>query len=523
MLKHLLVFFVSLSLSAPAAAIPATEVMTLYRFNDGIEVPYYSLPSAIEPGKLEQLGSLAQGSAVIPCLAMHRGRPLTRRSGTPLVGFELVMDSRRATPQSVAQFKRRLQQRRVLKVPNHHCDRPVTRLLDATNLYRKTAGPLFEPAVGPVAKPLAADGELDRIVRAFHNSAQCAGVNRRVTGRRAALAEAWDAFVAGADGRWPDAQLQRARDLDYTMRTALFEGHLGRGCDAYGSCERNAIALSIRNRARGSCLKYQGCRFPGDFQGVASAVSQYNIWDEYLTQISGLTSCFLRDDLAEPRAAGVQTGKPADYYARLQAMYRQNRADVERILFGPDSALGAIFPGSRAADLAGLRHYYHPPAMGKCFPRHPRVEYVTGAVARNGADYALIVNRRVEVGEAAEGGYYFQLFDVDSGAGHDRVALANSYPGFVIDGRKVELKPPRRCAPYGTPRGCKPTEPGWYRKPTEPGWYRKTPSWLAAGRPLRLHCRVEARGQQCREAGVGQLVQLGGRCDRQMQPVTGVY
>ncbi|MFN8642775.1 MAG: hypothetical protein U0802_14405 [Candidatus Binatia bacterium] len=75
------------------------------------------------------------------------------------------------------------------------------------------------------------------------------------------------------------------------MRTALYEGHIGRGCSAYGACERNVIALSIRNRAVERCLAGQGCRQAGDFEGVSSAVAQYNIWDEYLTQTTGPASC----------------------------------------------------------------------------------------------------------------------------------------------------------------------------------------------------------------------------------------
>ena len=126
-------------------------------------------------------------------------------------------------------------------------------------------------------------------------------------------------------GVWPRQDLARARHLDFTMRTALFEGHLGRGCNAYGACERNIVALSIRNRALERCFDREGCEAPGDFVGVASTVSQYNIWDEYLTQISGLTACYLRDDLATQ-----------PYYAKLQAMYAQNVGDVQRILFGTD-------------------------------------------------------------------------------------------------------------------------------------------------------------------------------------------
>ncbi len=92
--------------------------------------------------------------------------------------------------------------------------------------------------------------------------------------------------------------------------------------------------------------------------GVASTVSQYNIWDEYLTQISGLTACFLRDDLATQ-----------PHYAKLQAMYAQSVGDVQRILFGTDGELLELFPGASLDDIKKTAHYYHAPAMGKCFPQ----------------------------------------------------------------------------------------------------------------------------------------------------------
>jgi hypothetical protein len=186
------------------------------------------------------------------------------------------------------------------------------------------------------------------------------------------------------------------------MRTALYEGHLDRGCSAYGACERNIVALSIRNRGN-SCLGGQGCGYPGDFQGVSSKVSQYNIWDEFLTQISGLTSCFLREDLS---GEGVRSTAEApldfnaDYYKKIRAMYEQNVEEVERILFGDDRDLAKVFPGTPLGDLKRLRHYYHPPAMGKCFPE-PRVEYMSGAVASRGDDFALIANTRIRCGEGA--------------------------------------------------------------------------------------------------------------------------
>jgi hypothetical protein len=148
--------------------------------------------------------------------------------------------------------------------------------------------PSFDPPslATPIAERDASGGTgLDGIVRAFHGSAACADAHARLVGRRASLARAWDAFAHANPGGWSAADLARARNLDYVMRTALYEGNLDRGCSAYGACERNVIALSIRNRGREGCTASVSCSFQGDFEGVASSVSQYNVWDELLTQV----------------------------------------------------------------------------------------------------------------------------------------------------------------------------------------------------------------------------------------------
>lgn len=115
-------------------------------------------------------------------------------------------------------------------------------------------------------------------------------------------------------------------------------------------------------------------------------MSQYNIWDEYLTQIFGLTSCFLRADL--------DCGKSADYYAKIRAIYEQNLDDVRRILFGDDRDLRAIFRKASLSDIKTLRHYYHAPAMGKCFPNYKRVEYMSGTAMDSGSFYSKRRPRR---------------------------------------------------------------------------------------------------------------------------------
>lgn len=490
-------------------AIPATPLMTVYAFDGPREIPYYRVDAIGQGGPGASAGTLAQGSSVIPCLVVRDGGPLTDGRGTPYVGFELVIDAETAGPASADRFSEVAAARREKMVSNHHCGPGVRHVIDVRKLYVLDKAPFFAPAGAPAggSSLTEAQDELDRIVRTFHRSEHCQRANRALMGRREALERAWERFLAEQRGdRWSLETLARAKHLDYALRTALFEGHLERGCSAYGACERNVILLSIRNRARGSCLAYQGCQFPGDFQGVASRVSQYNIWDEFLTQISGLTSCFLREELA---SAGARAG----YFAKLQAMYAQSVPDALRILYGSDDDLRAVFPGVAAADLSSLRHYYHPPAMGKCFPKLDRIEYMSGAVARNGGDYALIANTRIQVGRKVGGGYLFRELQVDAYGPQDEVSLRDRYSGFVVDGRKVGLKGTSRCRAYGTPPGC---------DFARIGRYRRTPSWLSAGKPLVLTCRVADRGRACGGEPRSTRARVGGVCDVEMQPVAGV-
>jgi len=497
-----------MSASVFAAAIPATPVMTLYRFNGDFNLPYYDIGRFTGAGSLDPAGTLVQGTTVIPCLAMHGGRPLTDSDGTPFVGFEIVVDPRSATPESTARVRDAIAQRKELDVSNHHCGADVRYVIDVRNLYPMEKLPFFDPPRGAQSPAVAAAAPADAsaedlIVRAFHNADQCAQANTALTGRRAALLGAWAEFERSNAGRWPADDLARARQLDITMRTALFEGHLGRGCNAYGACERNIVALSIRNRALERCFDREGCGDRGDYVGVASKVSQYNIWDEYLAQISGLTACYLRYDLATQ-----------PYYAKLQAMYGQNVGDVERILFGSDADLLALFPGASLDDIKRTAHYYHAPAMGKCFPQIDRVEFMTGAVASRGSDFALIANTRIQVGEKTGDNYFFRAFGFQETDERDIVETRDDYPGFAIDGRKVSLVAASGCRPYGVPAGC-PRD--------EIGRHRKTPSWLDAGKPVGLTCRIADQGESCNEPVQLESVEVGGMCDTQMRPVSGVH
>jgi hypothetical protein len=107
------------------ADIPATPVMTLYRFNGPSEIPYYRVEEIGGNGPGAPAGTLAQGTSVIPCLVMKNGEALTDRQGVPYVGFEVVVDARTATPAATGQYRQTFTARQTLRVKNHQCEPDV--------------------------------------------------------------------------------------------------------------------------------------------------------------------------------------------------------------------------------------------------------------------------------------------------------------------------------------------------------------------------------------------------------------
>ncbi|OOZ42801.1 hypothetical protein [Solemya elarraichensis gill symbiont] len=499
---QILAFAVLVLLLQPTfAEVPAAPAMTLYQLAGDAKISYYKKDQFARSGKKKVAGSLAQGSWVVPCLVIHNDKPLTASDGTPYVGFEILFDANKATATSTKRKMDKIASREGLMVQNHHCDGKVKYVMNAKRLVNRTKQPFFAPK-GRGGTSTSAENDYDEIVRAFHNSSQCEKANRRLTGRRDSLADAWEKFIHKNRRKWSSDNLNKAKHLDYVMRTAIYEGHIGRGCSAYGACERNIIALSIRNRVIGQCSSAQGCGFEGDFQGAASAVSQYNIWDAYLTQTSGLTSCFLRTDLADEAP-----------FTKLQTMYSQSVGDISSILFDSEEALQERFVVADSSALTSLRHYYHPPAMGACFPKHDAVEFITAAAAGRDGDYILLVNQRIKDDKEQDDGYRFRSFRVKLEDGADKVSITDPYKSFVIDGRKVSLKKPTRCTPYGVSGKCR------FNNVER---YRKTPFWLNSGKLVEFKCRIRDQGASCTQEAQLKNVGVGGSCDIEMMPVVGV-
>ena len=118
-LSILLAFFVT---SQAWAGIPATPVMTLYRFNGTLDIPYFEIESFQKKGTSSRAGTLAQGTSLIPCLVIRNEVPLTDAEGTPYVGFHIVVDSRTATPAATQKFREALHKRLSMTVSHHHCE-----------------------------------------------------------------------------------------------------------------------------------------------------------------------------------------------------------------------------------------------------------------------------------------------------------------------------------------------------------------------------------------------------------------
>ncbi len=510
---HIL-FALLLPAKAETARIPSAPLMTTTRSDNaqqGIPIFRIGVADSDESPK-ETKESLEVGSILATCIPLRKGQPILDKDGLPFLGYRILFDPRQASAKSSSLINEELHHIMAQKVLNHHCAASQLDVVQAKNLIGRAVAPWLQPVTKaipniqppgrerPPSEKVGSLSKHDLLIREFHQSDECLNANKDTRNRRENLEEAWYRFIAKMTGRWSKSDLMESHHLDTTIRTAIFESNLKQACSHFGLCERNIIALTIRNRAVEKCDQRKGCRYHGDFHGVSSLPSQYHIWNESYTQSGELTSCFLRAG-----AAGN---------TRIRQVYLRSISDIDQILFAGDEGLMAVFPGTSLSELKRVQHYYHPLGMGKCFPDRPNARLISMALIRNGGDHALIVGQYVNLDDANPLGRTFKVLNVTTTPdGFDRIETKDSYPGFRLDPAIAPKPELERCKPYGAPPGCT-----WGKV----GCFRRLPSWATDGQPIKIQCRSTATDENCQGASRTIDLVIGGPCDRRIQPIMGV-
>jgi hypothetical protein len=123
-----------------------------------------------------------QGTSLIPCLMIRNGEPLTDKDrARPMSASRSWSIRARRLSASTEVFKRAVAERKELQVRNHHCAASVRNVINVRELYALEKAPFFDPPrSGGRSGSAGGASELDRLVRAFHDSSECASVNARV-------------------------------------------------------------------------------------------------------------------------------------------------------------------------------------------------------------------------------------------------------------------------------------------------------------------------------------------------------
>ncbi len=259
---------------------------------------------------------------------------------------------------------------------------PIENLKELSEQYEKLIPALRQRYEGE-------DGALtiDRALRQFHNSICTASGSGRD-----ALLKKWEVFVASKKDKRAQQVARNAQHVDIVARTiigeAQNEGHLFDPRKIQNltkeifhphavSCQRDIIALSIRNRAQTKRFKEFGHRYLGDFTGAASTDSQYNAWFPHLVGHMNhrITSCFYSENTEyfnlrkrSDRSYMVYKSRYDSMVKRLPVVLGMSK-DEGRLAESDPEYLDHHFEANpdqflnRASNvkiLSSYRNYYHP-------------------------------------------------------------------------------------------------------------------------------------------------------------------
>ncbi len=379
------------------------------------------------------------------------------------------------------------------------------------------------------------------MVRLFHETT-CNNL-RMSNSTRADLIKKWEQFIFNVKAKSGDAGrlAEEAMRVDLATRTVLYESHPSWMGQDMGQCEWDVIALTLRNRAD-LCKKHYGCRFKGDVVGVATSPSQYNIWRDGDANGTFIGSCFLRPDLRDGEYLNLEDDEKAFFRRRVIAFENAVKR-THQILSVSEYELRDQFdvlsydgnsdptPEMKSRGLRGLRHYFHPEAMGQCYPSHYKdTRWVTAAYVEHRytsedgtpqSNYSLIRRRRVLPQSQVGDSWSFFAAEIFEERNRNREMTyawnENTYGNGVLPASVVFKYPndSNQCTYRGTHPECSVGETH------EDHTYRKMKqSWFNpkhGGKSISIQCRIP---KSCSESD---CPRFNGRCDSRMILISEMY
>lgn len=482
-----------------------------------MKTEYVKTPTTeiLDPTTFKPIGRLERHQALRPKIILRDGKPLTH-NGAIHIGFDLE-DGGKA-PLGVVAIKD------LTVVKPLHVSEPE-RIKIEPELMRALTAQLDQLSKGAFCKAshYANKTEMD-LLEEFHNT-HCPEINRDGKGNRSELLlQTWDRFIEekGKVSAKARELAAKAKELDIVTRTALYESSYDLGCTAKGTCEKDLVILSIKNRAESSkCDKGNrlfNCGFRKDYIGVATSPSQYNVWMESFALVTHVTGCFLRRDLqanANPKATWktpkgeIDKEKEEGFQKRI-VMYKDTLLRTKKILGANDTELQEIF--GNGPDVRKILYYYHPGSMEKCNPKtYARSAWVEAAYAKVGSAYTLVRRERIMPGLQRDGILAFEVYNIDG----DPTSL---YPNVVLNEKDVDFTHGYACVPQGIRENCS--------TPSGQTIYRKAPKWSLepSQEYASIQCpQAQDRGLDCNPTVAQRSpVRFSGACDNYVSFPLGV-
>lgn len=509
-------------------------------------------------------------SALLPCVVLKNGSPLTGPKGEVLLGYNLVYSEpemngdikpnysalveplqnlhqeRNTQLQKLEEVQKKYPKDQI--VPNMNCTEKIDGIIDLAKLFPESRGVTYTPppvvaaisqfsdevkdifAKSECCTPEKTDISIETLVKEFHNSPYCTHIETVRGKRKKQLLENWNVFIKEKSKTRPELEpsLKKAMEVDIAARTALYESNPEEGCSASGICEKDVILLSIRNRSvdsrckRKGGFKLYGCDYVGDIVGVATPKDQYNIWDESIADTTYITSCFLRNDVHPKSKAPAlwpeDIKNQKESYQRQVLVFEQTARRAEKILFSKD--INDHFAGSDAVNASKIQHYYHPGAMSTCFNAFNDLQYIGDGYAEYKGAYFPVRKEYAKVTDAGNGMYSFQRLKRDSRNTIDPIddvyTFNDDYKSAKIPkDRFSQVKPNPKCKPYGVSEDC---------NIKDAKYYRTIPGWLKTGFIPDIKCKeIPASGTKCQnKTQIEKNIVVSGKCNRSFSPVAGV-